>query len=954
MVVWMADEQLKKQHLEKEEKWSKHQKQQRQQEKRERYGARKTQKEEAVKCGWCSKKPPSKGFYGCCSQKCRDQAKKAKKSGGESGGSDSEGGDEGSGDERSKKSRRMRQRKERVDYSKSSRESSRAMVTTGNASDGDDSKSQKPTQKDVPMCNRCNAEPRVRGLYGFCSQKCRETKRRPKDLHNDQCDVCGLGGNLLCCDACICVFHLGCASLTAEPEGEWFCEYCCKDPSVKTGSSTGEPGKTQELSEYEKLRQRNIQRNEAQLRSLGLLPPPQGSSAASSSGGESARATDGTTDGKVGSDNEEDEWTPDPESAVTGKKKSGKRRRNEGEAEETEEKKGKKKKGKEKKGKKKGKGVKKAKRGKKGKVKKGKVKKGSLFRTFSQSKVSVSELEELPDHQDGKGLKGKLCKFEGKVVRIVKSFRKGHKFNIEWDEPKHLADQRCAEEERRVELQSLKEEADIPLKQILAAYTANSGSSSKNDSKSSKKKRKASKMKVSAFDGSTRGTWANLELTDAKSAGVEKKVQSAPGKMSKYYGVPQGALVKAAKGRTSSDRKRKRERAGGAVDGVGGDEEAQEEQEQYGEEDGNEEEEEERQARQLLLRQQWEQEQEQLARAGVATREAAMCKQCKTNPKQPGSLLGVFGFCSQQCKEQARVAKIARCNLCKTKPKTQGFYGFCSAECREAQKQNRKNAGTGGGVRPIKNAAAKGSQYFGVTWNIAENRWKAMIVLGGKKRSLGLFEKEIAAAKAYDQALRHFRSSAVGLIGEDKKKLTTKLQFNFPHCNGTGTNEEEGEEGGEEEGGEGGKEGEEGAEEGAEEGVEDKEGVDGEEGGEGEKEEGKKGDGMEEEKKEEKKKKEKKTKKEKKKEKKAGGEEEREELENEVEEEEEEVKDGAAEKAQEEVKEKGEGGDEGAARPQQKMQQDDEGGEDEVEVVEDAGVTDPFDELEDKGTGIFV
>lgn len=48
------------------------------------------------------------------------------------------------------------------------------------------------------------------------------------DEHNELCEVCDHGGNLLCCDACNLVFHLQCLkpSLHKIPPGEWLCPAC--------------------------------------------------------------------------------------------------------------------------------------------------------------------------------------------------------------------------------------------------------------------------------------------------------------------------------------------------------------------------------------------------------------------------------------------------------------------------------------------------------------------------------------------------------------------------------------------------------------------------------------------------------------------------------------------------------------------------------------------------------
>jgi hypothetical protein len=38
--------------------------------------------------------------------------------------------------------------------------------------------------------------------------------------------VCGRGGDLLLCDGCPRVVHLGCVGLKRLPSGDWFCAFC--------------------------------------------------------------------------------------------------------------------------------------------------------------------------------------------------------------------------------------------------------------------------------------------------------------------------------------------------------------------------------------------------------------------------------------------------------------------------------------------------------------------------------------------------------------------------------------------------------------------------------------------------------------------------------------------------------------------------------------------------------
>ena len=49
-----------------------------------------------------------------------------------------------------------------------------------------------------------------------------------EDSNLDNCVLCGLGGNLICCDGCPAAVHLRCIGETAKsiPDGEWLCAEC--------------------------------------------------------------------------------------------------------------------------------------------------------------------------------------------------------------------------------------------------------------------------------------------------------------------------------------------------------------------------------------------------------------------------------------------------------------------------------------------------------------------------------------------------------------------------------------------------------------------------------------------------------------------------------------------------------------------------------------------------------
>lgn len=53
------------------------------------------------------------------------------------------------------------------------------------------------------------------------------------DGHYVYCVICGLSGDLLCCDGCPNVVHQECINLADVPEGDWFCEECDTRRSAK-------------------------------------------------------------------------------------------------------------------------------------------------------------------------------------------------------------------------------------------------------------------------------------------------------------------------------------------------------------------------------------------------------------------------------------------------------------------------------------------------------------------------------------------------------------------------------------------------------------------------------------------------------------------------------------------------------------------------------------------------
>jgi hypothetical protein len=54
------------------------------------------------------------------------------------------------------------------------------------------------------------------------------------DGHDAECNVCNVGGDLICCDGCPRVFHSDChkPKIQSLPDAEWFCMHCNKKPKA--------------------------------------------------------------------------------------------------------------------------------------------------------------------------------------------------------------------------------------------------------------------------------------------------------------------------------------------------------------------------------------------------------------------------------------------------------------------------------------------------------------------------------------------------------------------------------------------------------------------------------------------------------------------------------------------------------------------------------------------------
>jgi hypothetical protein len=63
----------------------------------------------------------------------------------------------------------------------------------------------------------------------------------PSDGHYTYCIICGLSGDVLCCDGCANVVHTHCVLLPVIPDGDWFCQDCAaQKPGVTAIARTSD------------------------------------------------------------------------------------------------------------------------------------------------------------------------------------------------------------------------------------------------------------------------------------------------------------------------------------------------------------------------------------------------------------------------------------------------------------------------------------------------------------------------------------------------------------------------------------------------------------------------------------------------------------------------------------------------------------------------------------------
>jgi hypothetical protein len=88
--------------------------------------------------------------------------------------------------------------------------------------------------------------------------------------------------------------------------------------------------------------------------------------------------------------------------------------------------------------------------------------------------------------------------------------------------------------------------------------------------------------------------------------------------------------------------------------------------------------------------------------------------------------------------------------------------GAGKAQSRLTRSKKGRGQGEGAGMQS--------SQYRGVCWEKRKNKWKASIHYDGKQHSLGYFEDEEGAARAYDKAMRVHKGEKVQLNFPTKKE----------------------------------------------------------------------------------------------------------------------------------------------------------------------------------------
>lgn len=100
--------------------------------------------------------------------------------------------------------------------------------------------------------------------------------------HNDLCETCGLGGDLLCCSTCNLVFHLDCTrpKLGTIPEDDWSCAYCIASGEIPSKTRKQQQAARASVEEIESTKQEARKKAFLHMKQTGRSkhkPPAKGS-----------------------------------------------------------------------------------------------------------------------------------------------------------------------------------------------------------------------------------------------------------------------------------------------------------------------------------------------------------------------------------------------------------------------------------------------------------------------------------------------------------------------------------------------------------------------------------------------------------------------------------------------------------------------------------------------------
>lgn len=98
----------------------------------------------------------------------------------------------------------------------------------------------------------------------------------PGDGHYLYCIICGLSGDLLCCDGCANVVHRQCVQLARLPDGDWFCEECCQKNDLTGGANhTVSPEVMRPPFDRNEFDVKVVEKTAAELEELRTIRPTQ-------------------------------------------------------------------------------------------------------------------------------------------------------------------------------------------------------------------------------------------------------------------------------------------------------------------------------------------------------------------------------------------------------------------------------------------------------------------------------------------------------------------------------------------------------------------------------------------------------------------------------------------------------------------------------------------------------